>query len=108
MQSATIKTSIFPESDNSYYFVKVNEKKNDARYTAAAENGTVCRIPHGYRAVRQLAGLMTLGNFIQGGSGVSEAKVLVCIKGIEARRNPFSLLTMNGKSVVRLYRHNAQ
>lgn len=85
MQSATIKTSIFPERDNSCYFM-VKEGEKDASDTAAAENRTVCRTPHGYRAGRQLAGLMTLKNFIQGGSDVTEGKVLVCIKSIGARR----------------------
>lgn len=93
MQSAAIKTSIFPERDNSCYFMVVKEKKKDASDSAAAENGTVCRTPHGYRAGRQLAGLMTLKNFIQGGSDVTEGKVLVCIKSIGARRKCESFLS---------------
>ena len=65
----------------------VNEKKKDISDTASAENGSVLyRTPHGYKAGRQLAGLMTLKNFIQGGSDVTEGKVLVCIKSIGARR----------------------
>lgn len=87
MQSATIKTSIFPEMDNSCYFLVVSERKKDGSDTASAENGHVlCRTPLGYRAGRQLAGLMTLKNFIQGGSDVTEGKVLACIKSIGARR----------------------
>lgn len=87
MQSATIKTSIFPERDNSCYFMVVNEKKKDGIDTTSTENETVsCRTPHGYKAGRQLAGLMTLKNFIQGGSDVTEGKVLVCIKSIGARK----------------------
>lgn len=87
MQNATIKTSIFPEKDNSCYFMVVNEKKKDASDTASAENGPVlCRTPLGYKAGRQLVGLMTLKNFIQGGSDVAEGKVLACIKSIGARR----------------------
>lgn len=46
----------------------------------------LCRTPLGYKSGRQLAGLMTLKNFIQGGSDVTEGKVLVCIKSIGARR----------------------
>lgn len=86
-QSATIKTSIFPERDNSCYLMVVNDKKRGASDTASAENRTLlCRTPLGYKAGRQLAGLMTLKNFIQGGSDVTEGKVLVCIKSIGARR----------------------
>lgn len=104
MQSATIKTSIFPERDNSCYFMVVDEKKKYASDTASAENGAVLyRTPHGYKAGRQLAGLMTLKNFIQGGSDVTEGKVLACIKSIGARRKCGSIsrfLAINEKNLL--------
>lgn len=59
----------------------VNEKKKDASDTASAEKSQL-----GYNPGRQLAGLMTLKNFIQGGSDVAEGKVLACIKSIGAKR----------------------
>lgn len=69
-------TSIFPEKDNSCYFL-VQEKSDD---------GTVCKMPMGYQEGNQLLGLMTLKSFIEGGSEIVDAKVLLCVKSIGGRK----------------------
>jgi len=68
--------SIFPEKDNSCYFL-VQEKSDD---------GTMCKMPMGYLEGTQLPGLMTLKSFLKGGSEVRGAKVLVCVKSIGGRK----------------------
>ena len=74
--NATLMTSIFPEKDNSCYFL-VQENSDD---------GTMCKMPAGYQDGKQLPGLMTLKNFVDGGSEVLDAKVLVCVKSIGGRK----------------------
>lgn len=71
-----LKASIFPERDNSCYILV--QQEND--------DGTLCKTPLRYRAGKQLAGLMTLKNFVEGGNDVAEGKVLVCVKSIAGRR----------------------
>ena len=71
-------TSIFPEKDNSCYFVVEGGEKGD--------DGTLCKIPLGYCDGKQLSGLMTLKSFIEGGADVFNAKVLVCVKSIGGRK----------------------
>lgn len=77
-----LNTSIFPERDNSCYIL-VQQNSDD---------GTLCRIPLGYRAGKQLAGLMILKNFVEGGNDVVEGKVLVCVKSIAGKRKCKSLI----------------
>ena len=68
--------SIFPERDNSCYFM-VQE---------LSDEGVLCKTPLGYREGRPLDGLMTLKNFVEGGSEVAEGKVLVAVKSIGGRK----------------------
>ena len=72
LQQASVVTSIFPERDNSCYFM-IQETSDD---------GTLCKRPQGYRTGKPLVGLMTLKNFIGGGYEVAEGKILVCVKSI--------------------------
>ena len=65
-------TSIFPERDNTCY-IMVQENSDD---------GTLCKMPIGHEAGKQLSGLMTLKAFIEGGHEVIESKILVCVKTI--------------------------
>ena len=69
-------TSIFPERDNSCYFL-VQENSDD---------GTLCKMPMGYKENKELAGLMTLKNFIEGGYDVADGKILVCVKSISVKK----------------------
>lgn len=67
---SSLITSIFPEKDNSCYFL-VQEQSDE---------GTLCKAPLGYREGKQLPGLMTLKSFLDGGAEVLGAKILVCVK----------------------------
>ena len=69
-------TSIFPERDNSCYFL-VQEKSDE---------GVLCKTPLGYKDGKQLNGLITLKNFVDGGHEVAAAKILVCVKSIGGRK----------------------
>jgi hypothetical protein len=51
-----------------------------------SDDGTLCKNPLGYRKGQQLSGLMTLQNFIDGGSEVADAKILVVIKSIGMKK----------------------
>lgn len=74
--AAPLFTSLFPERDRSVHLM-VHENSDD---------GLVCKTPLGYRHNRPLPGLMTVKNFLDGGYEVSEAKILVCVKSIGARK----------------------
>lgn len=50
-----------------------------------SDNG-MFRMPLGYRAGLPLNGLMTLQNFIDGGYDVLDAKILVVVKSIGAKK----------------------
>ena len=76
VRDASLVTSIFPERDNSCYFM-VQEQSDE---------GVMCKTPSGYRDGKQLDGLMTLKNFIEGGHEVADGKILVCVKSIGARK----------------------
>ena len=73
---ASLVTSIFPEKDNSCYFL-VQEQSDD---------GTFCKAPLGYREGEQLPGSMTLKSFVDGGAEVLGAKILLCVKSIGGRK----------------------
>lgn len=75
LQRASLVTSIFPERDNSCYFL-VQE----------SDDGTLCKMPLGYKENKELEGLMTLKNFIEGGYDVDDGKILVCVKSIGTKR----------------------
>lgn len=68
--------SVFPERDNSCYFL-VQERGDDP---------ALFRTPLGYREGRTLDGLMTLDNFVKGGSEVADGKVLVAVKSIGGKK----------------------
>lgn len=76
LQNVSLVTSIFPERDNSCYF-KAEEHSDE---------GVLCKTPLGYRDGKQLDGLMTLKNYIDGGHEVAGGKILVCVKSIGARK----------------------
>lgn len=76
LRNASLVTSIFPERDNSCYFMVQD----------SADSATLCRTPLGYRDGKQLAGLMTLKNFVEGGSDVEDGKILVCVKSVGGRK----------------------
>ena len=76
VQEASLITSIFPERDNSCYLMV--QENND--------EGVFCKTPLGHRDGKQLAGLITLKNYTEGGHEVREAKVLVCVKSIGGRK----------------------
>lgn len=76
LQAASLVTSIFPERDDSCYFM-VQEQSDE---------GVLCKTPLGYRDGKQLDGLLTLKNYVDGGHEVPSCKVLVCVKSIGARK----------------------
>ncbi|KAL8841516.1 MAG: hypothetical protein Q9170_000899 [Blastenia crenularia] len=72
LPSASYVTSIFPEHENSCYFmVQANQ-----------DQGTLFKKPLGYKDGIQLDSLMTLESFVKGGHDVINGKVLVCVKSI--------------------------
>ena len=75
-QHSSLMTSIFPERDNSSYFMTHTN----------SDNGTLCKNPLGYKDGKQLNGLMTLKTLVGGGHEVPDRKVLVCIKSIGPRK----------------------
>ncbi|KAL2357179.1 hypothetical protein BJ546DRAFT_1024446 [Cryomyces antarcticus] len=76
VSSAPLLVSIFPERDRNCYLM-VHENSDE---------GVQCKTPLGYRDGQQLAGLMTLSNFVDGGCDVANVKILVCVKSIGARK----------------------
>lgn len=51
-----------------------------------SDEGILCKTPIGHRDGKQLPGLLTLKNYIEGGHEVAEAKVLVCVKSIGGKK----------------------
>lgn len=51
-----------------------------------SDDGRMFRAPLGFRTGRPLSGVMTLQNFIDGGYDVLDAKVLVVVKSIGAKK----------------------
>ena len=51
-----------------------------------SDDRTICMVPLGYRKGRPLSGVMTLQNFVDGGYDVIDAKILVVVKSIGARK----------------------
>ena len=76
VRDASLVTSIFPERDNSCYFMVQDQ----------SDEGVMCKTPLGYRDGKQLDGLMTLKSFIEGGHELSDGKILVCVKSIGGRK----------------------
>ena len=75
-RASSLVTSIFPEKDNTCYFMVQEE----------SDEGTLCKAPLRYREGKQLPGLMTLKSFLDGGAEVLGAKILVCVKSIGGRK----------------------
>lgn len=77
---ASLMVSIFPERDRGCFF----------GVGAAVEEDGLCRTPLGYQEGEQLAGLITLKGYLQGGweveSGSGSVKVLVCVKSLGGRK----------------------
>ena len=51
-----------------------------------SDDDKLCKKPLGYRRGQPLPGLMTLQNFIDGGYDVIDAKILVVVKSIGAKK----------------------
>lgn len=51
-----------------------------------SDDGQMLSRPLGYREGRPLSGLMTLQNFVDGGYDVLDAKILVVVKSIGAKK----------------------
>ncbi|KAL8770645.1 MAG: hypothetical protein Q9209_003713 [Squamulea sp. 1 TL-2023] len=64
VQNAICAVNIYPERDNSCYFMLQADK----------DDGTLLKIPLGYSRDKQLPGLMTLMSFAQGGHDTPTAK----------------------------------
>lgn len=51
-----------------------------------SDEGVLCKTPVGYRDGKQLDGLITLKNYVEGGHEVEGGKVLVAVKSIGGRK----------------------
>ena len=51
-----------------------------------SDNGAMFRKPLGFREGHPLSGVMTLQNFVDGGFDVIDAKMLVVVKSIGAKK----------------------
>lgn len=74
--SAPLFASLFPERDRSCHLMLHKNSDDGSMYTR----------PLGSRTGQPLCGLMTLQNFIDGGYDVSDAKILVVVKSIGAKK----------------------
>lgn len=75
--TAPLFTSIFPEREQSCH---LEIQKN-------GDDGTMYKNPYGYNnGTEPMPGLMTLKNFTEGGYGVDDCKLLVCVKSIGAKK----------------------
>jgi len=74
--NAPLFVTIFPERDRSCHFM----------IHKTSDKGMLCKTPLGYREGQQLASLMTLSGFLEGGYDVSDGKILVVVKSIGARK----------------------
>ncbi|KAK5704544.1 hypothetical protein LTR17_021813 [Elasticomyces elasticus] len=75
--SAPLYASLFPERDRECHLM-LHENSDD---------GVMLKKPLGFRNGQPLAGLMTLQNFIDGGSEVPDARILVVVKSIGAKKS---------------------
>ena len=76
ISDAPLFTSIFPERDKACHFVV---QEND-------DQGVLFKSPLEYSEGNALPELMTLNNFANGGFDVPNARVLVCVKGVGAKK----------------------
>ena len=84
LQDASLVTSVFPERDNSCYFMVQENSDEDV----------LCKSPLGYRDGKQLNGLITLKGYIDGGHEVPGVRVLVCVKSIGGRKKCESIVLL--------------
>jgi hypothetical protein len=76
VSQAPLFTSIFPERDRSCHFMLHD----------SSDQGVQFKSPLGYKEGEAVPDLMTLKSFIDGGCDVSDARVLVCVKGVGAKK----------------------
>ena len=77
LKAVSLTCSIFPERDNSCYFLVQNN----------SDDGVACKTPLGYEAKKhRLKGLRTLKAFIEGGYDADDVKILVCVKSIGGKK----------------------
>lgn len=74
--TAPLFVSLFPERDRSCHLM-IHENSDDGR---------MYKKPLDYRVGRPLSGVMTLQNFIEGGYDVVDAKMLLVVKSIGAKK----------------------
>ena len=93
MQNAALMTSIFVRAKGNNTIISLliyrKPERDKSCYLLVQENsddGTLCKTPLGYKEGKELKGLMTLKNFIDGGHEVSDGKILVCVKSIGGRK----------------------
>jgi hypothetical protein len=73
---APLFTSIFPERYHSIHLMIYEDN----------DQATHFKTPLDYREGEAISELMTLQNFQDGGFGVSNARLLVCVKGVGAKK----------------------
>lgn len=88
--SAPLFASLFPERDRSCHLM-VHENSDD---------GTMYKRPLGHHSGRQIADLMTLQNFVDGGYDVVGAKVLVIVKSLGQRKRGSSTRVVTSLSLL--------
>ena len=76
LQNARLATSIFPERDNTCYFM-IQRNSDD---------GTLCKTPQGHKLGKELSHLISLKHFIGGGHEVANGKIMICVKSIGGKR----------------------
>lgn len=72
-----------------------------------SDQGVLCKTPVGYREGHALAALMTLRNFAEGGSDVTDGTILVCVKSIGARKKCKYSLFILGLKVRQVWREDS-
>lgn len=73
---APLFTSIFPERDRSCHFM-IHEN---------SDQGTQAKKPLNFEEGEALSDLMTLKTFMDGGFEVTNTRLLVCVKGVGAKK----------------------
>ena len=74
--AAPLFVTLFPERDSTCHLM-LHQNSDD---------GKLCSKPLGYRSGQPLSGLMTLQNFLDGGYDVVDAKILVVMKSVGAKK----------------------
>lgn len=82
--NAPLYASLFPERDRSCHLMLHENSDDGSMYTK----------PLGFRAGQPLTGLMTLQNFIDGGCDVVDARILVVVKSVGAKKRSMKPLVL--------------